>query len=227
MTNHLIGQAQLDDVAQIWGNSDLRVVTCGSIPPNPSELLGSSRMKEFLAEVEAHFDYVILDSPPLGPVADAAVMSRLVDGVLLVVGAGSSKVKDLSDAISGLKVVNANILGIVANKLPNKGFLQGYEYSYEQRENLEKGRYVESLGKKRPKKIRSSNEKKYSKREKELNLQVLETSTSTIEESSSEPNYWNGDPVTGTIPRVSETNSSSKKTDFDSRVVSRHARPSD
>ena len=88
LTTELIGSADSQELLQPWGRDELYVLASGQIPPNPSELLGSAAMKELLLKLEAEFDAVIIDAPPLIPVTDATVLAQLVGGVILVVGAG-------------------------------------------------------------------------------------------------------------------------------------------
>ena len=83
LTDVLIDRAHLDDVLQPYGRSGLDVLGAGAIPPNPSELLGSESMRAMLEDLRGRFDYVIIDAPPLLPVTDAAVLSRVTDGTLV------------------------------------------------------------------------------------------------------------------------------------------------
>jgi capsular exopolysaccharide synthesis family protein len=121
LTTALIGAADLNDLLQPWGEDNLFVLTSGEIPPNPSELLGSEEMGHVLKRLEAAFDAVIVDAPPLLPVTDAAVLSQYVGGVLLIVGCGSAHSQELGKAIDSLALVEANVLGIVMNRLATKG----------------------------------------------------------------------------------------------------------
>lgn len=121
LTNVLIGQAELSDVLQQFADSSVYVVGAGSLPPNPSELLGSAAMVEFLRELESRFDVVLIDTPPLLPVTDAAVLSTIVGGTVVVVGAGRVDRDHLTKAMQSLAAVNGRILGLVVNMLPTKG----------------------------------------------------------------------------------------------------------
>ena len=96
----------------------LEVVSCGQIPPNPSELLGSRQFEDVLAELLTEADIVLLDTPPVGAVSDAAILASKVDGVLLVVNAGKTKRDMARRAKAMLAKVNANILGVVLNNAP-------------------------------------------------------------------------------------------------------------
>ncbi len=117
LTTVLIGRAELRDVIQHWQNSTLDVLASGRIPPNPSELLGSAAMERLLGELTARYDVVLLDTPPLLPVTDAAVLSGLVGGSLLVIGADRVHRPQLQQAIESLQTAGAHLHGVVVNKI--------------------------------------------------------------------------------------------------------------
>lgn len=121
LTTALIGRADIDELLQPWGEDELYVLTSGQIPPNPSELLGSEAMKRLVNSLESRFDAVIIDAPPLLPVTDAAVLSQQVGGVVLVIGSSKVKTADVQKSLAALDLVDADILGVVMNLLPNKG----------------------------------------------------------------------------------------------------------
>ncbi|POH60797.1 polysaccharide biosynthesis tyrosine autokinase [Arthrobacter glacialis] len=129
LTTALIGQADVQDLMQPWGKNELHVLTSGRIPPNPSELLGSVEMKLLIDRLEQAFDAVIIDAPPLLPVTDSAVLAQQVGGVLLVVGCHTAKRPQIEKAISTLQLVDADVLGVVLNRVPTKG-PDAYSYSY-------------------------------------------------------------------------------------------------
>ena len=110
----------------------LFILPCGKIPPNPSELLGSERMAEFLARAREQFGRVILDSPPLMSVTDAAVLSTQVEGVLLVVKAETVPRRVALEARDHLLELHAPLLGVVLNKVPvqRDGYYYNYYYRY-------------------------------------------------------------------------------------------------
>ena len=95
----------------------LSVLTSGPTPPNPAELLGSARMDSILEELMRRADIVLLDSPPVVAVTDAAVLSAKVDGCLLVVGAGIAKRDQVKKARAALEAVHANVIGVVVNNV--------------------------------------------------------------------------------------------------------------
>lgn len=139
LTDVLIGRAELVDVIQPWGKSSLSALPAGSVPPNPSELLGSQAMSSLIQRVEGIYDYVLFDSPPLLPVTDAAVLGRTVGNTLLVVAASRTRKAQLKGSVSALTNVGARLAGIVITMLPTKGpdaygyglyGYSGYGYGY-------------------------------------------------------------------------------------------------
>ena len=127
LTNVLAGRADLDDVLQQWGSYNLAVLPSGSIPPNPSELLGSRSMAELMGTLRVRFDLIVVDSPPLLPVTDAAVVSAHADGVIVIVRYGRTTRAQLAAALGSLKSVDAKVLGTVLNMRPARGRSRGYD----------------------------------------------------------------------------------------------------
>lgn len=125
----LVGEATLEDVAQPWASPHLHVVTAGTAPPNPGQLVESEAMTSFLSSARELYDFVVLDAPPLLAVTDAAVLAHRTDGVIVV--AGSTKVRrhELVEALTSLDAIEANVLGIVLNKV-RRSRSDGYAYSY-------------------------------------------------------------------------------------------------
>lgn len=139
LTDVLIGRADLTDVLQPYGQHQLSLLGAGQIPPNPSELLGSPAMRECLQQLASEFDFVLLDSPPMLPVTDAAVLSTISDGALVVVGSGLVTRDELRNATEGLNAVNTRILGVILNRLPhNASGGRYYDYKYEYRPRRER-----------------------------------------------------------------------------------------
>lgn len=128
LTTVLIGDSELADVVQPWGPSGLDVLACGPIPPNPSELLGGTSMERFVASARETYDIVIIDTPPLLPVTDAAVTSAVADGVILVVRHGRTRRDQVGDSLSSLTSVDARVLGTVMSMVPTgrRDRLPGY-----------------------------------------------------------------------------------------------------
>lgn len=126
----LIGRAQLQDVVQEAGGSSLQVLPAGEIPPNPAELLGSAAMARLVTTATQQYDAVVIDAPPLLPVTDAAILSRITAGALLVVGSGEVRAPELAAAVESLAAVEGKVLGVVLNKLPERagGYAGYYRY---------------------------------------------------------------------------------------------------
>lgn len=121
LTDILIGKVEVADVLQHWGRDELYVLPSGKIPPNPSELLGSRAMDELLEVTGEYFDYVIIDSPPILLVTDAAVVGKRTNGVLLIASSGSTRKQSLAGAINSLQAAGGHLRGIVMTMLPTKG----------------------------------------------------------------------------------------------------------
>lgn len=126
-TNYLRGDADMSELVQSTDYPNLDVLTSGELPPNPAELLASERAAQGIRELSRAYDYVIVDSPPVLPVTDAAVTARSVDGVLLVVRAGSTKQPDLIEAVESLRAAKTSILGLVLNDV--RASNSGYRYT--------------------------------------------------------------------------------------------------
>lgn len=130
----LTGQAKLDEVMRTDVLKRVSVITSGRVPPNPAELLGSQEMSNLLRSLDEHFDYVLIDSPPVLPVTDSVILSRIVDGVVLVVKGGATPKKVVFDAKKRLSSVGAQILGVVLNDVNILGgdyyYYNRYYYSY-------------------------------------------------------------------------------------------------
>jgi len=120
----------------------LEVLPAGELPPNPAELLGSRRMRELLDLLSQRADIVLLDSPPVLPVTDAAVLAREMDGVLLVVDSGHTRRGAVQQAIESLRQVGANVIGVVLNKVANGqgGYYYYYHYHYNDQRTKKRGR---------------------------------------------------------------------------------------
>ncbi|MEV4636412.1 polysaccharide biosynthesis tyrosine autokinase [Actinoplanes sp. NPDC049548] len=129
LTNVLAGQVTVGDAIQQWGNTGLWVLTSGSIPPNPSELLASRNMADLLASLTRGFDMVIIDTPPLIPVTDAAVMATVADGCLLVSRHAKTTTAQATAAAGALSTVGARLNGCVLNMTPRRAS-STYYYGY-------------------------------------------------------------------------------------------------
>lgn len=131
LTSVLIGEADIEDVSQPLDVEGLDVLTSGPIPPNPSELLGSARMEKLLSVATDLYDMVVVDSAPLLSVTDAAVLSRLTGGTLVVAQSERVKKQQLAQALEKLEAVEARLLGVLLNRVPSRSQgVYAYRYSY-------------------------------------------------------------------------------------------------
>lgn len=138
----LSGAAALEEVLQTTRYPRLTVLTAGPIPPNPSELLGSTVAKNLLGELRSQFDYVIIDSAPVLAVTDSAILATETDGAIMVARAGKTKRDQLAHATGMLRDVGAPLLGAVLSMMSTRGS-GGYNYYY----------YGRSYGDKQPERI--------------------------------------------------------------------------
>ncbi|WP_432503946.1 tyrosine-protein kinase domain-containing protein [Kineococcus arenarius] len=130
LTTVLAGRADVDDVLQPYGDSGLSVLASGPIPMNPSALLGSRHMADLLERLRERAELVIVDSPPLLPVADAAVLARQADGAIVVVRHGRTTRDHLTRALERLRAVDARVLGAVLSMVPARRSEYTYPYDY-------------------------------------------------------------------------------------------------
>jgi capsular exopolysaccharide synthesis family protein len=104
------------------------VLTAGRIPPNPAELLGAPRFREFMTSLKAHFDWIIVDTPPVMAVTDANIVAHLATGVVFVIGAEMTSRHAAKRALDQLEQANARFVGAVLNRVD----LQRNAYYYSQ-----------------------------------------------------------------------------------------------
>jgi len=139
VTDIVTGGMGMEDILQTQGISNLHIITSGSIPPNPAELLNSGRMMDFIAELEAAYDMVLFDAPPILHVTDAAILGKKVDGVLMVYKAGDISRTSLKRSTGMLKTVQIDLLGVVLNgirsdlstEFQDMGYSAYYAYGHE------------------------------------------------------------------------------------------------
>lgn len=133
ITEILTGQRSFQECVYRTEVQGLDVITCGKIPPNPSEMLASKKMKAFIESLKDYYDYIFIDAPPIGIITDAGIVSTYTDGTMLVVGAKEVDIDMVKIAKSRLEKVNANILGLVLNKFEESNGSYGYyNYYYEE-----------------------------------------------------------------------------------------------
>ena len=150
-----INEKSVNELTIEWGEDGLKFLPSGNIPPNPAELLNSEYLDLFFNLLRTMFDYVIIDSPPLLPVTDAAILAKKSDGVILVARAGKTRVGQFRGSKDSLNAVGAIILGGILNMIPlaardydNYGYRYGYSYGYRRKYGgYYSGKYGKEYGK--------------------------------------------------------------------------------
>ena len=128
LSNILIGDISLEEAVVTSEVENLDIISCGPIPPNPSELLGSRKMQELIEEAKQSYDMVIIDTPPVLAVTDSQILSNFVDGAILVVRSKATEIEAAQKSIEALQAVNANILGTILNDRDKKEANHYYYY---------------------------------------------------------------------------------------------------
>ena len=135
VTDILLGNKEFPETVHCTDIKNLHVLTAGAIPPNPSEMLSSKKMKDFVESLEEYYDYIFIDAPPIGIVTDAGIICNYADGCIFVVGANEADIEHAKLAKEKLDAVGANILGTILNKLELTGSDNYYYYNYYYQEN--------------------------------------------------------------------------------------------
>lgn len=132
ISDALAGRGTYEEIIQKTDVENLSIITAGTKPPNPSELLASKKMQIFIGQLKEQFEYIILDTPPVLMVTDAQLLSMYSDGVVLVVSAEEVERDAAKRAKELLEKVNAKILGVVLNKAKSteKMYYDRYNYYY-------------------------------------------------------------------------------------------------
>ncbi|PZS25519.1 MAG: protein tyrosine kinase [Pseudonocardiales bacterium] len=128
LSNVLAGQLSIEEATQAWGPRGLTVLPSGSIPPNPAELLGSDPMQRLIEAARKTYDMIIIDTPPLAPVTDAAVVASHADGVVVVFRHGKTRRGHLTTSLGALRAVDGRVLGFVMNMTPSRAADRTYTY---------------------------------------------------------------------------------------------------
>jgi capsular exopolysaccharide synthesis family protein len=127
LTNYLSGERNPDNLLKSYpGLPNLKIITSGPIPPNPAELLSSNEMKNLLQFLKGNFKHIVIDSPPAISFTDAAILSTLVDGVVLVALAGKSSIHLMRRFKQRLGTIGARIYGVVLNGVKSNSVEYGY-----------------------------------------------------------------------------------------------------
>ena len=129
VSNVLVGSNTLAEALVVDAAPNLDVIPCGPIPPNPSEIIGSNKMKDLIEVLRKDYTRIIIDSPPVTAVTDSAVLAQAADGLILVIRAGDTPRQIVQNGVSHLKALNAPILGAVLNGV-NTGKDSYYYYQY-------------------------------------------------------------------------------------------------
>jgi capsular exopolysaccharide synthesis family protein len=121
--------ALIADISNDWDDLKVKIITSGALPPNPTELLGSKRMKKFLEDISSISDIVILDTPPAF-VTDPVALGAQVDGVIIIVEPGKTKIGQVQVLLEQLYQGNVNVLGVVLNPITRQfsSYYRGYRY---------------------------------------------------------------------------------------------------
>lgn len=128
LTDVLAGQIPLTEALVPWNRGQLTLLPAGHVPPNPSELLGSQQMQDVLDALREEFDVVVIDTTPLLPVTDGAIVAKAGDGAILVVRFNRTTREQLALSLESLRQVDARLLGTVLNFVPTRK--RGYGYRY-------------------------------------------------------------------------------------------------
>lgn len=131
LSNYLSGMVELEEAISSTNIENLNVMMCGPKPPNPAELLGTERFRQMLADLKDRYDYVIVDTPPLGSMIDAAIIASLTDGTILLIEYNTVDYKKAVMVKEQIEKANARILGVVINKIPRREFKSYYYYDYD------------------------------------------------------------------------------------------------
>ena len=128
LTNYLVGNAEIESVIQHTSMPELSILPCGPIPPNPSELLISDRMKQLIKQVNGQFDKILFDSPPIAAVTDAVILANMADGVVQVIHNGKTNCNVILAGKEKLLGAKAKILGVILNNVDTSR--ENYYYYY-------------------------------------------------------------------------------------------------
>lgn len=129
VVDYLFGQVSLEEIIRPSEIPDLFFITAGTIPPNPSEILESQRMKDFINDMKQKYDYVLLDSPPVIAVTDSEILARIADVTALVVSANTTEIELMMRSLEIIQQDNINFIGTILNNFVYKSSYGSY-YKY-------------------------------------------------------------------------------------------------
>ena len=128
LTEVLTGARDWREMVRSTEIPNLYFLSAGSVPPNPTELLNSAKMMETMAQLKEHYEYIVIDSPPVLPVSDSLLLAKMTDGVVIVADGSSTPRHQVKAACARLEYARAKILGTILNKIKVNG--PGYQYYY-------------------------------------------------------------------------------------------------
>ncbi len=132
LSHYLSGQVELKDTVCETNIENFNVIFAGPVTPNPTELLGNRYFKKMIKQFREEYDYVIIDAPPLGSVIDAAIITKVVDGAIIVIENNVISYRFAQDVKKQLEMTDCKILGAILNKVDtkSKGYYSGYYKGY-------------------------------------------------------------------------------------------------
>ncbi len=140
-TDYFLGNTEFDDIVHHSELANLDYITAGTIPPNPSEILGSQQMEAFIEKLKGIYDLVVIDSPPIIAVTDSEILSRIADASILVAAAGETDIELMTKAVDLMTHENKSFIGVVLNKFSYRsGYGSYYKYYYYYSHNKEKAK---------------------------------------------------------------------------------------
>lgn len=133
LSDVLVGETSFEEAVIHDQEKGISILTVGTMPPDPTRLLQSARMRELIREMRECYDYIILDCPPVNAVVDAILMVDFVDGYLLLVRHNETDIRELSESLRKLERAKANVLGVVYTNMPVQGkrsYYKNKKYGY-------------------------------------------------------------------------------------------------
>jgi capsular exopolysaccharide synthesis family protein len=146
LSNFLSGMVELKDAISETNYDNLHLILCGPNPPNPAELLDTERFRLMLTALKDEYDYIVIDTPPLGSMIDAAIVASQTDGTILLIEYNTVDYKKAKMVKEQLEKANARILGVIVNKIPRREYKQNYYYDYDYyyKKNARKGEELQN-----------------------------------------------------------------------------------
>jgi tyrosine-protein kinase Etk/Wzc len=150
LCDYLFGTVNLDEIIRETQFENLSLITCGTIPTNPAELIASKHMQNFLNSIKPKFDYIITDSPPLATVTDAELLSSYADGTVIVSLANKTRLDLLINSIDTLNKINDTFIGVILNNFDYQATYGSYYKYYYYYYGAEKGKSQKETDSKKP-----------------------------------------------------------------------------